>query len=159
SQFELSLMVLEAGRSLAITVQYNTDLWDEAAIARLAGHYRTLLEGIVADPTCRVRDLPLLTEAERHQILVDWNHTSVPCPIGCLHRLIETQVERTPDAIALLQGEIFLTYRELNERANRLARYLRSLGVGPEVRVGLWAERTPETIVAILAVLKAGGAY
>ncbi len=159
TQFDLSLMVLEAGRSLAVTVQYNTDLWDEATIARLADHYRTLLEGIVADPTCRVGDLPLLTEAERHQILVSWNDTNVPYPASCFHRLIEAQVETTPDSLALLQGEDSLTYRELNEQANRLACHIRSLGVGPEVRVGLWAERSPETIVAILAVLKAGGAY
>jgi amino acid adenylation domain-containing protein len=159
SQFELSLMVLEAGQSLSVTLQYNTDLWDEATIARLAGHYRTLLEGIVADPTCRVGDLPLLTEAERRQILVSWNDTSIPHPTACLHRLIETQVERTPDTIALLQEGTSVTYRELNERANRLARYLRSLGVGPEVRVGLWAGRSLDTFVAILAVLKAGGAY
>jgi len=159
SQFELSLMVLEAGQSLSVTLQYNTDLWDEATIARLAGHYRTLLEGIIADPTCRVSDLPLLTEAERQQILVSWNDTSNPYPTTCLHRLIESQVERTPDAIALLQEETSLSYRELNERGNRLARHLRSLGVGPEVRVGLWAERSLDTFVAILAVLKAGGAY
>jgi amino acid adenylation domain-containing protein len=159
SQFELSLMVLEAGQSLSITLQYNTDLWDETTIARLAGHYRTLLEGIIADPTCRVRDLPLLTEAEWQQILVSWNETSMPYPTACLHRLIEAQVERTPDTLALLQEDDSLTYQELNERANRLARYLRSLGVGPEVRVGLWAERSLETFVAILAVLKAGGAY
>jgi amino acid adenylation domain-containing protein len=126
---------------------------------RIVGHYRTLLKGVVADPACRVRDLPLLTEAERHQILVGWNDTNVPYPTSCLHRLIEAQVERTPDAMAVLQEEASLTYRVLNERANRLARHLRSLGVGPELRVGLWAERSPETIVAILAVLKAGGAY
>lgn len=159
AQFDLTLMVLEAGRSLSLTLQYNTDLWDAATIERLAGHYRTLLEGIVADPNCHVRELPMLTETERQQILVGWNSTSVPYLNICLHRLIEAQVECTPDAIALRQGEVSLTYRELNERANRLARHLRSLGVGPEVRVGVWAERSPETIVAILAILKAGGAY
>jgi amino acid adenylation domain-containing protein len=159
TQFDLTLMVLEAGRSLTATLQYSTDLWDEATMARLAGHYRTLLEGIVADPACRVGDLPLLTAAERQQILIRWNDTAIPYPAACLHRLIEAQVKGAPNTIALVQGEAALTYRELNERANRLARHLRSLGVGPEARVGLWAERSPETIVAILAVLKAGGAY
>jgi amino acid adenylation domain-containing protein len=159
SQFELTLMVLEAGRSLSATLQYNTDLWDEDSIARMAGHYRTLLESIVAAPSCPVGELPLLTDQERQQLLVEWNATDTPYPADCLHRLIEAQVEKTPDVVALLQGETTLTYRELNEQANRLARHLRSLGVGPEVRVGLWAERSPQTFVAILAVLKAGGAH
>jgi amino acid adenylation domain-containing protein len=159
SKFDLTLMVLESGRSLAATFHYNTDLWDAGTVARMAGHYLTLLEGIVANSDERVGTLPLLTGTEKRQILEDWNDTACDCPLACLHHLIEAQATKTPEARALLQGEESLSYRELDARANQLGRYLRRLGVGPEVKVGLCIDRSLDTIVAILGVLKAGGAY
>ena len=103
---------------------------------------------------------PLLTEAERHQLLVEWNNTATDYPKDqCIHQLFEAQVERTPDAVALIFEQQCLTYRELNQRANRLAHYLRQLGVGPEVLVGICMERSLEMVVGLLGILKAGGAY
>ena len=99
----------------------------------MTGHYRMMLEGIVANPDLRLSELPLLTEAERHQLLIEWNNTSTDYPRDkCIHELFEEQVEKTPDAIAVVFEDQQLTYRELNAKANQLAHYLRRLGVGPE---------------------------
>ena len=114
----------------------------------------------MADPGQRISQLPLLTEAERHQLLVEWNDTAVEYPRDrCIHQLFEAQVERSPEATALVYEDQQLTYGELNARANRLAHHLRSLGVGPEVLVGVCLERSLELVVGLLAILKAGGAY
>ena len=121
---------------------------------------RHLLEGIVADPEQRISELPLVSEAEKHQLLVDWNDTKTDYPKDqCIHEMFETQVEKTPDTIALVFEDQQLTYRELNNRASRLARYLKKLGVGPEVLVGICVERSIEMVVGLLGILKAGGAY
>jgi amino acid adenylation domain-containing protein len=123
-------------------------------------HFQTLLEGVVANPDQHLAKLPLLTEAERQQLLVEWNKTQANYPSEvCLHQLFEAQVERTPDAIAVVFEDKQLTYRELNQRANQLANYLQKLGVEPEVLVGICVERSVEMIVGLLGILKAGGAY
>jgi surfactin family lipopeptide synthetase C len=123
-------------------------------------HLQSVLQGIVADPDQRLLDLPLLTEAERHQLLVAWNDTQADCAKeSCIHELFEAQVAQTPEAVAVVCGESQLSYRELNTRANQLAHYLGALGVGPEVRVGICLERSLELAVGLLGILKAGGAY
>jgi non-ribosomal peptide synthetase component F len=142
------------------TVVYSTDLFDPGTIERLVGHFVTLLEGVVADVDQRISALPLLTEAERHQLVVEWNNTTVAYPREkCVHHLVEEQVERTPDAIAVVFEGQELTYRELNERANQFAHYLHSLGVGPKSLVGLCLERSLNLAIGILGILKVGGAY
>jgi amino acid adenylation domain-containing protein len=141
-------------------VVYSTDLFDEATISRMLGHFQNLLESIVANPEQRIADLQILSEAERHQLLVEWNDTQVDYPKNqCIHQLFEAQVEKTPDAIALSFEDKQLTYRELNSRSNKLAHYLQKQGVGAEVLVGLCVERSVELIVGMLGILKAGGAY
>jgi amino acid adenylation domain-containing protein len=160
AQFDLSLVVERTERGLIAAFEYNTDLFDAARIARMLGHFQTLLLGIVANPQAKLSDLPLLTEAEKHQLLVEWNNTQVDYPQdGCIHQLFEAQVEKTPDAIALIFENQRLTYRELNNRANQLAHYLQHLGVKPEVLVGICMERSVEMVVGLLGILKAGGAY
>ena len=146
---------------MACWLEYATALFDAATIERLAGHFRTVLEGIVANPNARLSELPLLSEAERHQLLVEWNATAAAYPGGqCIHDLFAEQAARTPDATAVVasDGER-LSYGELDARANRLAHYLQSLGVGPEIVVGLCLERSPNLLVGLLGILKAGGAY
>ncbi len=141
-------------------LEYNTDLFDRATIIRLAGHFQTLLEGIVADPQQRISTVPILTENERRQLLTDWNDTQADFPRGvCLHQMFEDQTERTPEAVAVVFENRQLSYRELNNRANQLAHYLRRHGVGPDVLAGLCVERSLEMVIGILGVLKAGGAY
>jgi len=158
--FDLLLLMAEAGGELVAAVEYNTDLFDAATIQRLLGHFQTLLEGIVADPDQRISTLPLLTEAERRQLLVEWNDTTTYYPKDrCVHQWFESQIERMLDAVAVaFEGE-HLTYRELNRRANQLAHRLRKLGVGPEVLVGICMERSLEMVIGVLGILKAGGAY
>ncbi|HEY9669184.1 MAG TPA: amino acid adenylation domain-containing protein, partial [Coleofasciculaceae cyanobacterium] len=138
----------------------NTDLFDAATITRMMGHFQTLLEAIVDNPQQRVSELPLLSANERHQLLVEWNDTRAEYPLDkCIHQLFEATVERTPDAVAVVLQDQQLTYRELNCRANQLAHYLRSLGVEPDVLVGICIERSLEMLVGLLGILKAGGAY
>ena len=123
-------------------------------------HLKTVLLGIVADPDQSLAGLPLLTKAERHQLLVKWNATGTAYPENaCIHQLFEAQAERTPHAVAVVLEDEHLTYGALNRRANQLAHYRRSLGVGPEVPVGICAEHSLETVVGLLGILKAGGAY
>ncbi len=160
AKFDLTLSLSEEPDGLRGQLEYATDLFEAGTIERLVGHWRVLLEAIVADPGQAISKLPLLTEAERHQLLVEWNDTAVEYPRErCIHQLFEAQVERTPEATALVYEDQQLTYGELNARANRLAHHLRSLGVGPEVLVGVCLERSLELVVGLLAVLKAGGAY
>jgi non-ribosomal peptide synthetase component F len=137
SKFDLTLDI-EDKKALACTLEYSTDLFDPATILRMQDHLRTLLEGIVVDPDQRLSDLPLLTEDERHRLLVEWNDTKSDYPGDkCVHQLFEDQVGRTPDAVAVIFEDKRITYRELDLRANQLARYLESLGVGPETRGGI----------------------
>ncbi|MEH2149116.1 amino acid adenylation domain-containing protein [Nostoc sp.] len=141
-------------------VIYSTDLFDDATIARMLGHFQTLLEGIVANPEERIAQLPLLRESELHDLLVEWNNTQLDYPQDkCIHHLFEAQVEETPDAIALVFGKKQISYKELNIRSNQLAHYLKKLGVKTEVSVGLCVERSFDMIIGMLGILKAGGAY
>jgi len=155
---------------------YSTDLFDSGTIARMLNHFQTLLESIVANPKQRISDLPILTVAERHQILVDFNrssskiHPSFTSPYQdgepelrkielCFHQLFELQVEQAPDAIATVFEKQYLTYRELNSKANQIAHYLQQRGVKPEVLVGICIDRSLDAIAGLLGIFKAGGAY
>ncbi|MDZ8188239.1 MAG: amino acid adenylation domain-containing protein [Nostoc sp. ChiSLP02] len=158
--FDLTLTILEEPGSLKGTWNYNTDLFDDSAIAQMMGHFVTLLEAIVANPQQRIDQLPLLTQSEEQQLLVEWNNTQVDYAFDkCIHQLFEEQVERTPHAVAVVFENQQLTYHELNTRANQLAHYLRSLGVEADVLVGICVERSLEMVVGLLGILKAGGAY
>lgn len=141
-------------------LDYATDLFDAATVDRMLGHWQRLIEGMVADPARRVSQLDMLTDAERHQVLVEWNRTQRDYPRDpCVHHLFQALAARTPDALAVVFEDRSLTYRELDARSDCLARYLRGLGVGPEVLVGIGVERSPEMVVGLLGILKAGGAY
>ncbi|GHO46314.1 non-ribosomal peptide synthetase [Ktedonospora formicarum] len=160
SKFDLSLELDEQPDAFIGHLEYSTDLFDEATIVRMAQHWLRLLESMVANPEQAVESLPMLTDKELQQILVDWNHTEMDYPRNAgVHTLFEQQVERTPEAIAVTFETISLTYRELNERANQLARHLRTLGIERDELVGLCLERSLDMVVALLAILKAGGAY
>jgi amino acid adenylation domain-containing protein len=160
AKFDLALSIADGEQGLTASWEYNIDLFDAATITRMLGHFQTLLEGIVANPEQRLSDLPLLTPAERHTLLVEWNNTQVDYPKDiCIHQLFEAQVERTPEAVAVVFESQQLTYRELNRRANQLAHHLRSLGVDPDTLVGICLERSLEMVVGLLGILKAGGAY
>jgi amino acid adenylation domain-containing protein len=160
SRFDLSLGMMSEENRLSGCVEYNTDLFDPSTITRFLGHFQVLLEAVVLDPDQPVSRLPLLTEAERHQVLVEWNDTQGDYPnASCLHQLFEAQVTRTPEATAAIFEDQLLTYHELNARANQLANHLRTLGVGPEVLVGICVERSLEMVVGLLGILKAGGAF
>ena len=160
AKFDLYLAVHERPEGLRAVLEYNSDLFDDATIRRILVHFENLIRVLVADPDRRVSDFPLFTEAERHQLLVEWNDTKRDYPKDkCIHQLFEEQVERTPDSVAVVFEDQQLSYRELNERSNQAAHYLKKLGVGSEVRVGICLERSLEMVVGILGVLKAGGAY
>ncbi|MFV2949381.1 amino acid adenylation domain-containing protein [Pseudomonas japonica] len=160
AQFDLTLNTVEHAAGLAAELSYATALFDGATIARLAGHWRNLLQGICADARQRIADLPLLDGDERRRILVDWNQSQADYPRQqCLPALFEAQVRATPEATALVLGDITLSYGQLNGHANQLAYKLRELGVGPDVLVGVALERGAEMLVGLLAIMKAGGAY
>lgn len=160
SKFDLNVALRETEQGLVDRWEYDTELFDASTIRRLRQHFLTLLQGAVADPTKRLAELPLLAETERHQLLVQWNDTQTEYRRDkYVHQEFEAQVERSPDAVALTYQDQSLTYGELNRRANRLAHYLQSMGVRPEVRVGLCLERSAELVIGILGILKAGGAY
>ena len=160
SQFDMTLMMAETAGGLAAALHYNSDLFDEATMVRLLDHLDMLLQGMVADPTRPVSAIPLLTPAERRRLLVDWNDTAVDYPRdACLHDLFAQQAARTPDAVAVTFAGSDLTYAELDARSNRLAHSLRQRGIGPESLVGVYVDRSLDMPVALLGVLKAGGAY
>ncbi|WP_155617222.1 non-ribosomal peptide synthetase, partial [Paenibacillus polymyxa] len=159
TNYDLNVVVMP-GEGIKIRFMYNTLSFDQAGIERLYGHFARLLEQISLNPHVRVEELELLTAAEKQQITAAFNDTA--CAFPCkqtIHQLFEEQVEYTPDQVALVFGHQSLTYRELNERANSLARILQAQGVGPDKLVGLMVHRSVEMIVGLLAVLKAGGAY
>jgi len=160
AKFDLTLSMVEDEGGLQGWVEYRAALFDPATVERWVGHLRTLFAAAVADPSLQLSALPLLSAAERWQAVGEHNATALPLPLDrCLHELVEAQAARTPGAPAVIAEDGELTYGELDERAERLARRLRRLGVGPEVPVGLFVERSAAQVVAILGVLKAGGAY
>ncbi len=160
SKFDMLFELQEVSTGLQGMLEFNTDLFDRATIARMLEQYRVLLEGIAADPSRPVSELPLLPADEERRVLNEWNATAVDFGgPGCVHELFEREVDRAPDAIAAVFEGSALSYRELDRRANQLANHLRTLGVGPDVLVGLCVERSLEMLVALLGILKAGGAY
>ncbi|HEU5226877.1 MAG TPA: amino acid adenylation domain-containing protein, partial [Ktedonobacteraceae bacterium] len=165
TKFDLTVELMDSPGGVHGIVEYNTDLFERETIQRLVRHYQTLLEAIVANSNEKLSLLPLLDESERRGLLIDWNATTINTSSDVrVHRLFEDQVARTPYAIALSskgqQGEqVLLTYQELNQLANQFAYTLRAKGVGPEVPVALYLERSPAMVIAVLSVLKAGGAY
>jgi amino acid adenylation domain-containing protein len=160
SKFDLFMAITETEGRLKGTIEYSTDLFKIDTIKRLSGHFQVLLTAIVANPESKLSDLPLLTEAEQQQLLAQWNKTKTQYSTEkCIHQLFEEQVEKTPDTVAVIFENQQLTYLELNQKANQLARYLQKLGVQPETKIGILVERSLEMIIGILGILKAGGAY
>ena len=160
TRLDLESHCWEVGDQLQGNWIFSTDLFDKPTIERMAGHFQTLLQAIVDNPAQSIAELPLLTEAERHQLLFEWNDTAADTPRDkCIHELFEEQVARTPDAVALVFEDQQLTYAELNARADQLAYHLQTLGVGPDVLVGICVERSLDMVVGLLGILKAGGAY
>jgi amino acid adenylation domain-containing protein/non-ribosomal peptide synthase protein (TIGR01720 family) len=160
SQFDLTLGLIDREKDLVLWIEYNTHLFNRDRIERMAGHLRSLLAAAVENPTLRLSELSLLAETEGRQLLTGWNQTAHAYSRDkCIHQLFEQQAENSPDAVAVILGRLSMSYGDLNVRASRLANRLRELGVGPEVRVGLLAERSFDMVVGILAILKAGGAY
>ncbi len=160
AKVDLALDVREEGGVLFGAFEYNADLYNRESVERFARHFSILLEGAAATPNAKISELPMLTQAERQLVLVDWNATDSDFSTDhCIHQLFEQQAERTPESPAVVFEDHSLTYSELNARANALAHYLRSLGVGPDVLVALCVERSVEMVVGLLGILKAGGAY
>ena len=156
----MTLTLQEVGKTIAGGIEYATSLFEQATIERYLGYFRNLLAAIVADDTQAIDRLPMLPEAERRRVLYEWNDTAVDYPADkCVHELFEEQALKSPEAVAVVFEEQELSYGELNRRANRLAHYLRQLGVRPDARVAICVERGLEMVVGLLAVLKAGGAY
>ncbi|HEX8904802.1 MAG TPA: amino acid adenylation domain-containing protein, partial [Longimicrobiaceae bacterium] len=160
AKFDLTLSAAATADGLTGWLEYSTDLFERGTVQRMIGHLERVLEQVAAHADRRISALELLGGAERHLLLVDLNRSEAPFPAGvCIHQLFEAQARRTPDAVAVTCERESLTYRELDARANRIARHLRRLGVGPEVRVAIGVERGIEMIASLMAVLKAGGAY
>ena len=160
SKFDLSLIFEDREEGLLGRFEYNTDLFDDGTIARMAEHWQTLLKAIIQDPTLHISDLPILTESEQKQLLEIWTATQSAYPAEqCVHQLFEEQARRRPEAIALIYENQTMTYRELNKRANQLAHRLQQLGVATEKCVGLCMDRSLGMVVGLLGILKSGGAY
>ena len=159
-QFDLALEMIDNNNSLTGLLKFSTDLYEEATVARMASHFEVLLQGIVSNPNQRLSELPLLTSDERHQLLVGWNDTKVDYPAdACIHELFEVQAKRTPQAVAVEFEGRCLTYAELDARSSQFGEHLQALGIGPDVLVALYVERSPEMVIALLGILRAGGAY
>jgi amino acid adenylation domain-containing protein len=157
---DIAIDVMESPEGLVIRTEYSTELFDPATVTRMIEHLQTVLRGGAEAPSQRISELPLLHEDERRQIVVDWNQARAEVPVGTqLHTLFESQVQRTPDATALVFRDESMTYSQLDLRANQLARYLQSHGVGIETLVAISMERSLDLVVALLGVLKAGGAF
>ncbi len=158
--FDIIMELSNSGEHFNAAMYYNTDLFDESTILRMASHYQNILEEMLIGPDQSLSELEILSAAERQKILVDWNNMDGNYPLHkCIHQLFEEQVGRTPDATALVFENQQLTYQELNIRANQLAHYLVSMGVGPEVLVGICLDRSLDVIVGLMGIQKAGGAY
>ena len=159
SMFDLTLFMWEDEKGLSGRIEYSTDLFNAETIKRFIGHFRTLLESVVADPSRRISELAFLPDAERHQILVTWNDTSADYPGQCVNRLFEEQAERTPDVAAVICAGTTLTYSELNSSANRVANHLLGLGAKPDDIIGIYTDRSIDMVVGLMGILKAGCAY
>ncbi|MBM2804326.1 MAG: non-ribosomal peptide synthetase, partial [Deltaproteobacteria bacterium] len=160
TKFDLTFSLMDQEHGIAGHIEYSTDLFKRDRIERMARHFQTLLAGIAVAPDQSIATLPVMTEPERQQILFQWNATTAEYPKDkCIDKLFEEQVEKTPNAIAVDFEDKQVTYRELNRKANQLAHYLISLGIGPEKLVGICVERSVEMVVGLLGILKAGGAY
>jgi len=160
AKFDITFMLYEMPEGMRATLGYNTDLFDAATIKRMAGHYRRLLEAIAADPERRISRLPLLSDAERRQVLFEWNNTIAQYPRDkCVHEVFEEAARVRPESVAVSCGDAAISYGELDRRSNKLGRYLRSCGVGADAPVGLCVERSADMVVGMLGILKAGGAY
>jgi amino acid adenylation domain-containing protein len=159
-RFDLSLDLTRTSDSIEGRLSFNTELFEAETIRRMSEHFCTLLAGAAANPSCRIFDFSLLSESERHKVLVEFNATATEYRRDlCIQDFFEEQVERTPDAVAAVCDRKSLTYRELNQRANQVAHHLRKEGVGPEVLVGICMDRSIEMMVGVMGILKAGGAY
>ncbi|MEA2172453.1 MAG: hypothetical protein QOD00_45, partial [Blastocatellia bacterium] len=160
AKFDLLLSMVEGAESLQGFLNYNTELFEHSTIKRMVGHFQTLIESILANPDARLSDLQWLTSSETEQLVREWNETEIEYPDElCLHQLFERQAELSPHAVAVVFQDEQISYAELNRKANQLARYLQTIGVGPESLVGICVERGLEMIVGLLGILKAGGAY
>ena len=160
AMFDLTLCVWEKDEGLSGWLEYDTDLFNSSTIARMVDHFRTVLESVATDPYQRILDLPILTQEQRHQVIVEWNDTDSYYQRDIsIHSLFEKQVELTPDAVAATFEGREITYSELNKRANQLAHHLKGLGVGPGTFLGVYIERSLEMITALLGILKSGSAY
>jgi amino acid adenylation domain-containing protein len=160
AKFDLTLELWDTGSEVRGAIEYNTDLFDSQRISRMTDHYQAILNAMVTVPEQLISEFPMLTEAEREQLVVNWNRTEVEYPREkCIHQLFEEQVSQIPETVAVDYEARWLTYQELHQNANQLAHYLQKLGVGPEVKVGICMERSLEMVVSLLAILKAGGAY
>ena len=158
--FDLLLDMREHDGCLGGELRYSTDLFARESVERMVQHFETLLGAIIDNPESRLSELSVLTVEERHLALKEWNRTATNYPqAACINELFEQQTALSPDDVAVIFGDQELTYRELNARANQLAHYLQTLGVGPEVPVGIWVQRSVEMIVGLLGILKAGGVY
>ena len=158
--FDLNVYVATVGDGLQINCEYNTALFDPATIERWQHQWRGLIETVLTNPRCPLERLPILTETERQCLLQEWNHTVTEYPRDrCIHQLFEAQAARHSDKVALSFGQRTLTYRELNERADQLAQHLTQTGAAPDVLIGICLDRSPELVIAVLGVLKAGAAY
>ncbi len=160
SEFDLVLMVVNKVHGVELVLLYNSTIFDQSTVSRMLGQIETLLGEFIKKPEARLGELSLLTSEERRHMLLEWNRTNDPVPFSAgIHALIEAQVERTPEAIAVTCGDESLSYQELNRRANRVARALQTLGVCADVPVGLCVERSVDGLVGLLGILKAGGGY
>src|SRR5262249_10978394 len=160
AKYDLILSVADTPEGLVASVEYNTDLFESATIQRMMKHFGTLLEAVAESPEQTLSELRLLTREEERQIISEWNETFNDSPRDkCIQQLIESQVERSPEATALIFGRETLSYGALNRKANQLARHLQAFGVKLETRVAMMMERSIEMVVAILAILKAGATY
>ncbi|MFN8596434.1 MAG: amino acid adenylation domain-containing protein [Anaerolineae bacterium] len=160
SKFDLSLILSETTAGLEGSIEYNTDLFDEATLDRMVAHFIQLLTSIVAQPDRSIATLPIVPEAEQHRLLIEWTATAQPYGRErCIHQVFEDQVARVPDTLAVVDERQSLTYRELNRRANQLAHHLQQLGVGPDTPIGVCLDRSVEVVISLLGILKAGGAY
>ncbi|HYH79590.1 MAG TPA: amino acid adenylation domain-containing protein, partial [Longimicrobium sp.] len=160
SKYDLTLALVPGADGVTGSLTYSAELWSAETIRRMLQHYRRVLEEVAANADVRLSRLALIGAGERAWVVDEWNRTGAPYPADrCIHQLFEARAAATPHAVAVTFGDLAVTYRELDERANRLAHHLVGIGIGPEVRVGLCLERGPELMAAILGVMKAGGAY
>ena len=160
SKFDITLDLTETAEGLVGMIEYNTDLFDRDRIERMIGHFQVLVQFIISNPVASISDIEILTPKEKQQLLVDWNNTDVDYPNEkCIHQLFEEQVEKTPDTIAVVFDGESLTYKQLNEKANKLAHYIQKKGVKAETLVGICVDRSLDMIIGLLGILKAGGGY